>query len=153
MRREHDPQAGHDDVELAITERERLGIGLPPLQLKALLRGPALPGGQQFGGQVTGDYVCAGAHGWDRGVAGSSSHIQNPDSRPHPGGGNEDLPQPGDDVGGQGRVVTQRPHCAVLFFQHPVSLYGGSRCGHDGSPQSRCPCGRCHLGARATSDY
>ena len=135
VRGEHDPQAGHDDIELVVTERERLGVGLPPLQLNALPGGLPLPGGQQFGGQVTGDYAGPGVSGGNRGVARSSSHIQHPVSGPHPACGHEDLPQPGNDVGGQGRVVTQRPHRAVLVFQRPVSLGRGSRCGHDGSPQ------------------
>jgi len=39
VRREHDPDAGHHDVELVVCEGQRLGIGLTPLDLDASLRG------------------------------------------------------------------------------------------------------------------
>ena len=57
MRGEHDSQAGHDHVELAVAERERLGVGLPPFQRQALLLRLPLTGGQEFGSEVAGDYA------------------------------------------------------------------------------------------------
>jgi hypothetical protein len=78
VRREHDAQAGHHRVELAVGERQILGVGLPPFQPRPPPRGLPLPGFEQFRGQVAGHHAGSRLGGGDRGVAGSGGHVEHP---------------------------------------------------------------------------
>ena len=49
VRREHDADAGHDGVELAVGERQRLGVGLPPVQPRPPPRGLPRPASSSSG--------------------------------------------------------------------------------------------------------
>ena len=62
---EHDPDARQDDVELAVGERERFGIRLPPIHLYAVPSGHASPRVEELWSQVGGHH--ARSHG--RGAA------------------------------------------------------------------------------------
>jgi hypothetical protein len=67
-----------------------------------LLLGLPLPGGQQFGSEVTGDHARPGPGCGDGGVAGSGGHVEYPVSGPDLAGVGQDLAQAGNDVSGQG---------------------------------------------------
>ena len=77
VRREHHADAGQHGVELAVVERQGLGVGLPPVEVDAALGGGRAPGVEQLGGQVAGDDVGAGQRGRDGGVAGAGSDVEH----------------------------------------------------------------------------
>ena len=80
---------------------------------------------EQLGGQVGGDDLGAGRGGRDGGVAGAGRHVEHPVARPTPAASTRIGPEVGDDLGGDGGVVAQRPHGAVLGLQGPVGLGRG----------------------------
>ena len=134
-RREHDAQARHDRVELAVGERQVLGVGLPPFKRRSASFGRPPPGLEQFRGEVAGYYAGPGLGRGDRGVAGSGGHVEHPVSGPDLARFDEDGAEARHEVGGHGRVVAERPHGAVPRLQRPAR-FGGIRglSAHFGSP-------------------
>ena len=63
MGREHHADAGHDDVEGPVVERQALGVGLDPLELEPGVLRAATARVQQLGCQIARGHVCPGAGG------------------------------------------------------------------------------------------
>ncbi len=134
MRGEHDPHAGQHHVELAIGERQRLGVGLTPLHLHAQLRGLFPPGVEQLRSQVGGDHAGPGQGRGDGGVARSGGDVQHPVTARHPARPNQNRAKVRDDLGCQGGVVAQGPHPSVPGLEGKVGVDRVDRCGHFSSP-------------------
>jgi len=69
MWREDCSYAGHDDVELVVVERNRLGVRLRPVEPHSTRACLAATGVQQLGRKVRRDNLRAGLGGRDRRVA------------------------------------------------------------------------------------
>ena len=117
VRREHDADRRHDDVERLVLERQVLGVGLDPLELEALrLRAPATRL-QQLRRQVAGRDVRAALRGRDRGVAGAGGDVEDAHPGTDPARLDESRPDRQQERLDHGRVVTRGPHRAVAGLE------------------------------------
>ena len=121
------------DVELAVVERQRLGVGLLPGELDVRRLGVPAARLEQLGGQVGGDDGAAGQRGRDRGVAGAGGDVEDPLARLDPAGVGDGLAEVGDEVDGDVVVVAERPHRAVLGLDLGVGR-GRGLLSHGGAP-------------------
>ncbi len=75
--REHGAERRRDDVELAVRERQRLGVGDDPLDVDTPLASLVLAGRETFRRQVGGDDVRARLSRADRDVAGAGGDVEH----------------------------------------------------------------------------
>lgn len=134
VRGEHDADARHHDVELAVREGQRLRVRLPPLQPGAPHGGQVPPDLQQLGSEVGRHHVGPGQGGRNGRVAGARPDVEDAVARPYTALADQQGAQLRDDVGGDRRVVAHRPHRAVLGLQGAVGLDRIARLGHDSRP-------------------
>ena len=139
MRSEHHADAGEDRVERAVGERQRLGVGLAPVDLDTALRGRATPGVEELRGEVGGDDVRASLRSGDGDVARARCDIEDELAGVDVAGLDERGAEAPDEVVGQGRVVTGGPHRAVLRLECAVGLGAGDGGGgHVSFPSGWC---------------
>jgi hypothetical protein len=77
VRREHHADRREHDVERAVGERQRLGVGLAPLELGAGLGRDAPPDVEQLGREVARDDHGAAQRGRDRSVAAAGGDVEH----------------------------------------------------------------------------
>ena len=85
VRGEHDADAGQHGVERAVVERERLGVGLPPVERDPGGLGVPATRLEQLGGEVAGDDAGTGLRRRDGDVAGARRDVE--DAVPGPDAG------------------------------------------------------------------
>ena len=122
VRREHDADARQDGVELVVRERQRLCIGLPPLQLDAILGRALTALVQQLGREVAGHHGGAGASRRDGHVSGAGRHVEHAITRGDAGRLDNDRSELGDEIARQRGVVAERPHRPVLRLERAIGL-------------------------------
>ena len=88
------PDAGQHGVELAASKRQRLGLGLTPLQLGAPLLGLRPPDLEQLGSQVARHHARASQRWRDVGVARPGRHVEHPLAGAHPQASTRTRPGP-----------------------------------------------------------
>ena len=109
---EHDPDRRDHDVERGVGERERLGVGLDPLDDEPLGFGPAAADVEQRRRQVGRHDAAAGARRGERDVAGSRGDVEHADARADPARMDERGAERGEDVARDTVVVAERPDLA-----------------------------------------
>ena len=134
-RREHRAERRQHHVERRVLERQRLGVGLDPLEPQPEPLGPRAPGRQQLGRQVGRDDVGAGLRGRDRRRAGAGRHVEDALPGADARGGHERGSDLRDRLEGDLREVARRPHRAMaglelgVRFGHRVTVVpSGRRC-------------------------
>ncbi len=115
--REHHADRRHHDLERRVVERERLGVGLDPVQIHAGRVGAAPTGLEQIRYEVAGDDVGAALGSGDRRVAGAGGDVE--DARA--GGDLSRVDEFGAEREQEGLdhrgIVAGRPHGAVLRLE------------------------------------
>ena len=141
-RREHHADAGRRHVERAVGVGQRLGVPLLPRDVEALGRRQPLADDEQLGCQVGCRDAGSRSGRRDGHGARARGDVEEPVAGRHVARLDEHVAERGDDVGGDGRVVAQGPHRAVLLLhlgggavadgRVGPALLGGV--GHGGSP-------------------
>ena len=116
------PDAGRRDVERAVGVRQGLGVPLVPRDVEPLGPGVRARRGEQLGRQVGCRDLRPHARRRERDGAGAGRDVEQPVAGGDLARLDEHVAQRRDDVGGDRRVVAQRPHGAVLL----LDLRGGA---------------------------
>ena len=77
MRREHHTHSGHHDVVAVVGERQRLRVGLHPLQLDTARRGNTAARVEELGCEVAGGDDRTRLGGGDGGIAGPGGDVED----------------------------------------------------------------------------
>jgi hypothetical protein len=116
---------GDDRIELCVGERQCFGVGYLPLQVDAPCGGETPARLEQLRREVARHDVGTGLGSRDRSVPGSGRNVEHPLTGTDAACLNEASAQFGDHLGGNGGVVAQCPHCAMLCLE-----IDGARVGH-----------------------
>ena len=107
---EHRAERGGDDVELAVAERQRLGVGLDPLELDSPRAGLAAARLEVLRREVRGHDLRPGLGGADGHVARAGGHVEHALAGGDPARLHEHRPELPDRLLGEPVVVAERPH-------------------------------------------
>ena len=119
---EHHAHAREHDIERAVSERQRLGVGLAPLELSARLGGETPSDVEQLGREVARDHGRAVQCGRNGHVPAARRDVEHALPGLHCGRGDESRPEPPDEVARESRVVARGPHRAVLLLEGAVGV-------------------------------
>ena len=165
-RREHHADARRRHVERAVGVGQRLGVPLLPRDVEALGRRHPLADGEQLGCQVGCRDPRSRPRRRDGHGAGARGDVEEPVARCDAARLDEHVAERGDDLGGDGRVVAQGPHRAVLLLHlgggavahglvgpallggvgHGGLLRGGAGSQRRGAGRGRLQCAFCTAG-------
>jgi hypothetical protein len=110
VRREHRAERRRDGVELAVAERQRLGVGLDPLELHPLRGRLASSGLEVLRRQIRGHDLGARKRGADRDVPGSRRDVEHLLTGADPARLDKLAPEPPQGAPRELVIVAARPH-------------------------------------------
>jgi hypothetical protein len=110
---EHGAHRRGDDVEFPVAERQRLRVGLDPLELEPAGTGLAAACVEARGRQVGRDHVRSCLCRADGDVARAGGDVEHPLAGRHAARCDQLTPEAPDGRGGEPVVVAERPHRAV----------------------------------------